>query len=251
MNVKPILIVAIIIHCIMISIGSHSEKLYPIDEASKNESFLKFRNDLIEAVERKDWEFLLDCIDDEILVQPGYESHLFYYMKMQKRDSIAVLKDWPSLKSTKSLRGKEFFEVMWSDPEPITGRTIWNQLKQVLELGGTFTDSTYKTFRAPYVWSAWPKGTDYDGAVIADSVFVYVNDYSPKIKDTLSYDLIYWPRRFLVGGTRARAKIIMSNGKSGYVQPGTVRDPLNYGAEFSYRNNRWLMCKFTIPPYPP
>ena len=46
--------------------GDQDIKLYPLDQAEQNSDFLEFRRRLIQAVEDKDLDFLLSCVDDSI-----------------------------------------------------------------------------------------------------------------------------------------------------------------------------------------
>src|SRR4051794_4851034 len=99
--------------------ASQARKLYPVDEGPKDPSFLAFRNQLIDAVKRRDHRFLLSHLDPHILTSP-----------------LAVL-------SGTGGRGIIRFKKQWHPDD--SESELWPQLIKILALGGSF-----KRGAAPY-----------------------------------------------------------------------------------------------------
>ena len=113
-------------------------KLYPVDEAHKDLSFKKFRAKLIQAIKRRDLQFLLNSLSDEIRVG--------FYRK-----------------------GKKGFIDYWGLASKANKSQVWHELGEILRLGGSFRDNP-KRFLAPYTFSNFSfenlnlpiEGTDAD-----------------------------------------------------------------------------------------
>lgn len=242
-----------------------SLKLYPIDEAYKNPSFVEFRERLHSAVARKDTSFLLGCISENISLGPDKDRcrkwSIRLAMKSMHIDSLKAQKGFAYLNSVDLSRGgKQLFISDWfvyrpPTPEPTTFSTpIWDYLGQILKLGGTFLDDKLTVFRAPYVWTRWPWDMDYDFAIIDSGVVMEpmkaYGEPDTASCDTLSYDLV---RLVLyggtVGGTPDPAVLIgTTDGKFGYVPRNKLRGPTDFGLELTFSKGKWWITRFAQFP---
>jgi hypothetical protein len=190
--------------------------LVPIDEADQNPDFKAFRDSLLAAVERKDLDFLLDHVDDQIRVSFGTD------------------------------QGKVDFVRFWKLNEQPEESRIWAELKEVLRLGGTFRGEERTSFTAPYLFNRFPKGFDeFLYAAIIDSV-VYLReepDSSSAVLDTLRYSIVkkasvFWTRE------DSWSRVETLSGIEGYVEGRSARSPLDFRANFTKKNSKWKMIFF-------
>ena len=94
-------------------------KLYPVDEASKDPSFLGFKARLLTAIQRRDSAFILSILSPKITSSFGGDG------------GIAEFTEW------------------WKLDRP--GSELWKTLGTVMALGGSFDGKD--TFSAPYTFS--------------------------------------------------------------------------------------------------
>src|SRR5215469_11392998 len=109
---------------------SQSRKLLPVDEAAKDPSFKAFRDALIDAVKRKDTQFVLEVVAPDILSDFGGGN------------------------------GIQNFKTKWRLGNAAESK-LWAELETILSMGGSFrVEDGKKSFWAPYVYSAWPDDLD-------------------------------------------------------------------------------------------
>ena len=192
-------------------------QLLPVDNASKDISFVRFREQLLNAVKAKDAAALLRMIDSNIHLSFGGQSGL------------------------KDLR------EMWK-PENRQSK-LWSELEWILTHGGDFRKEAPNTFWAPYVYSNWPEqGPDpFEYAAITEAdvtVYEKPDEGSDQIS-RLSYHLV-----LRLEGTHLRedrlpfVKITTPEGKTGYVKSDLVRSSIDYRAGFNNRDGRWRLSSF-------
>lgn len=242
-----------------------SSKLYPVDEAYKSSSFAEFREQLRSAVARKDTSFLLDCISENISLGPNKESlrkwSIKSTMKSMRIDSLKAQEGLAYLDEVDLSRGgKKLFIRQWIDHQPsmacptVYSTPIWDRLGQILELGGTFFDERLAVFRAPYVWTQWPWDKDYDYAIIDSNVvrepMKAYGEPDTALCDTLSYDLVGLVLyEIIVGGTPDPTVLIRTaDGKCGYVPREALRNPVDFGLEFTCSQGKWRITRFAVFP---
>lgn len=230
-------------------------KLYPVDEAHKNPSFEKFRDSLVEAIEKKDKKFLLDHIHENIALRPTRESLRAFYKKSNMKEEsqrggppdLSWLDEYvgPELFQGSA---KAHFEKQWFNNTRLDSLTIWEALGRVLRFGGSFTNDSCTTFHAPYTWSNWPADTPFQLAITGSDVYLYKYAFSrkPCILDTLSHDLVY-ATPLVVGGA-PMTKIRTADGVEGYVEHRYIGSPFSWGAEFRFINDQWFITEFTTIP---
>lgn len=248
------LVPSIIVFVLLCGDAENHPKLYPVDEASKNQSFLAFRDKLLAAVASKDREFLIDCTSLDVLTGPTKEGLVKKLAIVWGPDSASLVKKAPWLEdeSLYTRGGKWDFLATWfmrppgwvGGPRP----SIWSLLNDVLTKGGAFVDQDCTIFRAPYVWTAWPWSTDFFYAVTEQSAPLYADSSSTEAPiDTLSYDLLYrGHNEIIVGGPPSRfVNVRTAWGELGSIEAIYIRSPFGPKAEFRFIDGRWMMTRFT------
>lgn len=200
--------------------GPGDRKLYPIDEAIQNTDFEKFRDELVDAAQRRDLDFLKEHTDDNVRYTFG------------ENDTIeGFLREWH----------------LDSNPEE---SEFWGELIQVLELGGTFDGR--EGFTAPYVYSQFPEDIDaFQHVVIVDEkVKVYAQpDIKSEIQGTLTYSIVRLLEpdaqpRTEEGGSGLWLKVQTFSGHSGFILAKYARSPIGYRARWKNVNGTWRMVFF-------
>jgi len=199
--------------------ATQSRKLLPVDEAAKDPSFKAFRDMLIDAVKRKDTQFILS------VVAPNIENDFG------------------------GGNGIENFKAKWR-----LGKTadspLWAELDSILSMGGSFrVEEGKRSFWAPYVYSAWPDDFDCGEdaqcyAVTAEHVNVRREPASTApIVASLSYDIVKSKVEYDAksktpdGWTR----IMVPGGGAGYIATKFISSPIDYRAGFAKVRGKWLM----------
>ncbi len=189
-------------------------QLLPVDEASKDPSFLKFRSEMIRAVEAKNADALIAMLDSNIRLSFGGSGGLADFRK-----------DWkPQDKNS----------------------PLWSKLEWVLKHGGSFRN---KMFWAPYVYSNWPESGPEpfeNGVIVGDNVPVFEK------ADATSARIAALDHHFVkvIDGGHLRekspefVKIKTPSGKTGFVRSTQIRSQLDYRAGFEKRNGQWRMSTF-------
>jgi hypothetical protein len=196
--------------------SAHAGKLYPVDEAGKDRSFQIFRDRLLNAVQNRDQDFLLNIIAPDIFNSFGGDD------------------------------GKENFVRIWKPDRPDS--KIWRTLEDILTLGGNFSQDRQE-FWAPYIFAAFPDDKDAFSylAIVGENVNVRAQPrLDAPVLSKLSYDLVKKLDNLPVAeetpaGPRRWIKIATPQGRPGYVATRYARSPLDYRAGFKKINGRWLM----------
>lgn len=224
-NVTVIVLAAVPVLCHVVLKGQAPQKpalrpyavrkLYPVDQAVRDPSFLAFRKRLQRLVRERNAALLLAILDRQVVSSfgrgPGVEQFRQEYH--------------PELKPSR----------------------VWTTLRDVLSLGGSFrNDEGHREFVAPYVYSAFPEDLGDDeagyvyGAIIGRNVPVHARPSldSPNT-ETLSYDIVKWadapePEKPWTG-------IVTPKGRLGYVQTRYIRSPHDYRVSFRKVRGRWRM----------
>src|SRR5262249_41832416 len=129
-------------------------KVMPVDEGSKDPSFAAFRNQLQQAVERRDLKFLESVLDPEVKLSFGGDD------------------------------GLEGFRRVWDEEH-------WKELGKVLSMGGRFQGAG--EFVAPYTFTDFPHGMDpFESVIIlGENVPVYTRpDRASRVVGRLSHDAV-------------------------------------------------------------
>ena len=212
----------LLVGIVLASSGAEARKLYPVDEGVKDRSFRAFRRELLRAVRRRDYHYLLRHLDPHIVDNPFGEP----------------------------ITGIKQFEEELHPKDPKS--ELWPDLIQILSLGGTFkraepledgTGPRGREFVAPYVSSRWPDSLDPTEywAIIGKNVPVRRRpDAASPIVAVLSYDIVKVNEKDLTADGRW-VKVTTPRGKRGYVVGDRVRSAGDDEAHFARRHGKWVM----------
>ena len=194
--------------------ASNGRRLAPVDEASKDPSFLKFRGELLQAVDRKDAPHLLSILDPQI------------------RNSFG-----PG-------GGIDDFKEMWK-PERADSE-VWTELRFILTHGGAFKT---EGFVAPYIFSSLPDlqgvpGYDHEsyrfGAVFEDNVILRSQpDSTASPVARLSYHIVKSVDEADLPPDWMKAET--TDGMQGYLPRAVWRNVIDYRAIFTKQSGTWRM----------
>ena len=203
-------------------VAAQEVKLYPVDEAAKDASFKRFRDRLIEALQRRDRKYLL-AFPPRIMNSFGGN------------------------------QGVKGFVEQWKLNTP--NSRIWTELLTILSMGGSFEEKGQK-FYAPYVSSRWetiqgslPRSLDDAfccGAVIGTKVGMHSRpDPSAPVLAVLSYDVVEVDHGASVDAATGEdlpwVKIKTFRNQDGYVRKEQFRSPTDYRASFRKVRGRWRL----------
>ncbi len=189
-------------------------KLLPVDHAERDLSFYEFRQKMLQAIDQKEPEILMNMLDQRI---------------------------WVDHKK----RGMKHFLKLWQPESADT--ELWSVLGAVLNMGGTFVRSELGVqFCAPYVYTTFPDSLDpfgYGAVIKKRTVLKAGSSRSSRTISTLSYDLVKvhdWRSVSDSDGEHISnwIKVTSLNGQEGYVDKSDVRSPTDYAACFLYTNNK-------------
>lgn len=193
--------------------------LKPVDEASKDAAFLKFRTELIAAVEKKDEAALMKFVAADIRNSFGGDG------------------------------GTAEFKETWH-PEKADS-PVWAALSLTLSLGGSFLSKT--EFEAPYVASKFPESDSFD----AFDVVVVVKDGAvmraaakadAAVVRTLDHDILNAPNgpsKFQHEATADDWVEVSDVARNkGFVLLSDVRTAVDYRATFERKGGKWKLASF-------
>ena len=135
-------------------------KLLPVDEGATDATWPRFKAQLLDALARRDRQFILGIVDRGI-------------------------------RNTSGIDGAAEFNKLW-EPES-TASPLWAELRKVLFLGGVFVkrDGNVVEFCAPYVYYKWPENAAASGAITARETLLKARPAADSATLlTLAYDLV-------------------------------------------------------------
>jgi len=199
-------------------------KLNPVDEGQVVSSFRSFRKELLDIIKNKDVDGLMGILDNEI--------------KADFSNST----------------GKEAFKKKWNLDTKASKSLVWQELRNVVELGGTFENKDKTVFTAPYIFTSFPQGFDPKtyGAITGAGVRIRnAPSRGAKQIGTLSFDVVrLLPDNTPISEVVAKEKhvwkkIQMPNSQTiGYVFGKYLRTPNDYRASFERKGDTWKMFYF-------
>lgn len=196
---------------------------WPVDQAPANPDFLDFRKKLQMAIAQKDTQYLLEHVDDEI------------------KPSIA------------DGEGKDFFIEMWGLGENAQQSEIWNELDEILKLGGIFHEKELTSFSAPYVFQLDEMDMVTEELVIGSGVRLRKQPGSAgEVVSQLSYEVvklapINWDKpepvisEEIAGETHLWQKVITRANDTGFVYSKYLRSPIDMRVRFVQKPEGWRM----------
>src|SRR4051812_12881023 len=137
-------------------------KLLPVDEGATDATWPRFKARLIEALARRDQQFLLDLVDRKV-------------------------------RNTSGIEGQAEFKKLW---EPQSADSpLWTELPKLLFLGSVFVkrDAKSSELCAPYVYYKWPENAPGNptGAIVAKETLLKTDPAADsRTLAALSYDLV-------------------------------------------------------------
>lgn len=188
--------------------------LEPVDEGTSDPGFARFRNQLLQAIARRDTAYLLSVVPSDIRNTFGDDN------------------------------GRAAFSRMWRLGE--SDSEVWGVLEGVLRGGGRFqTGSGTRAFMAPYVYAAWPDEFDafeHVATTSDDAIARARPDSSAPALGVLPYRIVRigWPRSETEAG-EAWTEIELTDGRRAWVASADVYSPVGYRAIFQENDGRWLM----------
>lgn len=197
--------------------GAQDMKLPPVDEGSKDASWVSFKNRLLNALDKKDRKFVLGIIDKNI------------------RNSFD------------GTRGLAEFRKLWDFDAEDT--PLWRELSAALFLGSAYRkpEKGPTELCAPYVLPKWPDNTDPHayGAIIAKEVLVKTAPSGAAATlATLEYDLVAvadWDVADEAAEAKQRWVKVRIKAGEGYVPEEQIRSPIEHSACFVKGPNGWRL----------
>ncbi len=196
---------------------------WPVDEASKDPSFLAYRNTMIAIVKTRDTEAFLKLVDPDIHLSFGGDSG---HEAMRRRLNLSADDLSEEYKPQATRLRQEY----------------WDAIENVLGLGGRFRDGA---FVAPYMWQAKiPDNTDayHTYFVTGSSVLMRsAGNADAPIISRLSYNIVFndnWQE------DAAYQAISLPDGQKGYLSSQYLRSLIDYRASFIKENGKWQMVMF-------
>jgi len=196
-------------------------KLPPVDEGATDAVWPRFKARLLDALERRDRQFVLGILDRNI-------------------------------RNTSGTSGIAEFRKLW---EPDAAESpLWSQLSAVLFLGSVYVKRDAKTQElcAPYIYYRWPADApeSLNGAVIVKETLLKSNPSAAAATvATLSYDLVAVSSWEVADESKespqkwVKAK---AGSNEGFAPEEHVRSPLEYRACFVKAGERWRMTALEV-----
>ncbi len=197
-------------------------KLAPVDDGASDATWPRFKARLLEALARRDQQFLLDVVDRKIRNTSGI-------------DGVAEFKKLWELQSADS--------------------AVWTELPKLLFLGSVLVKRDAKTSElcAPYVYYKWPEnagGGNASGAIIAKETLLKAEPAADAVTiGALSYDLVAvidWEVADQNKDAPQKWVKLKAGSGEGYVPEEHVRSPLEYRACFVNNGARWRMTELEV-----
>jgi hypothetical protein len=202
--------------------ASHAQEraLELVDEGGKDASWTGFRKLLIGALERRDRQFVLSVLSQN--VRNGSDSP----------------------------RGIAEFRRQWlldADDSP-----LWSQLRSALSLGSAWLarEKKPRELCAPYVLGKWPDDVDpaRNGVIAAGEVLAKSEpSSSSETLATLSFHIVAvadWEVDDRDAGSKQKWVRIRVQERDGYVPEEQMRSPIEHAACFIRTENGWRLTVF-------
>jgi len=192
----------------------------PRDEGAADQSWTRFRDQLLHAVQQRDKKFVLGIVDRN--VRNGLERP----------------------------RGVEEFLRQW---EPDTDDSpLWRELPRALHLAAAYYQHEHmpRSLCAPYVLPQWPKNVDPqgNGAITARETSVRAGPSgSANILASLSYSIVRvtdWEVADSAAEVKQKWVRIRVQEQDGYIPEEHIRSPIEHLACFRKSEAGWRLTSF-------
>lgn len=202
-------------------------KVYPVDEGPQDAGFVAFRQNLLDAVERRDASAIRAIVAEDIRYSFGADG------------------------------AREGFLEEWGGDVPGgIGEALYRELGDVLRGGGVWQDAPGggRLFHAPYTSSAVDVEDPYTtGVITGEGVNVRsAPSTQGRILAQLSYETVPLPQGVTTDGATVTldgrdygwTPVELPGGQTGYVVDKYLRRPIGYRAWFEKLDGRWMMTSF-------
>jgi hypothetical protein len=207
---------------VTLALPAHGQerKLPPVDEASADASWIRFKKRLQAAIESRDKQFLLSILDRNIRNQ------------------------------SEKTRGIAEFRRQWELDTPDT--PVWHALQSALQLGSAYVrrEKGGRELCAPYVLGKWPEDVEpFKNAVVIakDSTMRAEPSNASAALGSLSYDIvpvIDWEVDDKAADTKQKWVRVRFRNREGYVPEEHVRSAIEQAACFMRSGDGWRMTGF-------
>lgn len=202
------------------SVSAQAVKLAPVDEASSDATWIRFRTRLIDALTSRDQKFVMGVIDRNV-------------------------------RNISAVRGVAEFRKLW---EPQSAESpLWTELPKLLFLGSAMVkQDKLNEVCAPYVHFKWPENAPFDAnaAIIAKEALVKSRpSLSASTLLTLSYDLVMVADWAVADDDKDGKQVwvaLQTPAGRGYLPEEQVRSPLEYRACFVKREGAWRLTGLEV-----
>lgn len=200
------------------------DKLYPVDEAPLDTSFFVFREQLKDAVQKKDIFFLLDKIDENIIIGEQLQGLSSFAQHWELTSEAAMLES-----------------------------SLWEVLDQLLHSGGVFNEFGNQ-FLAPYYFATYPEEerSAQAGLILGAGVRMRsAPELNSKILKNLTHDRVQIMETTAEQTTINEesfpwVKLRTKDQTEGYVWGKFVGQPLQAQLVFKKTNRGWKVVRLII-----
>ncbi len=204
---------------------SAEHKALPVDEAVSDASLLAFRNGLLQAIGRRDVEYVVKSATSDI--------HLSFGGHAGRNDFRNFL----------DISNRDYLTAELQRQAETNVEKYWNALEQVLRLGGQF--KTPDVFEAPYTWTfKLSDGSDPFSTYFVIKKDALLRDQPSKtgtIVHNLSYDIVT-----KVAGKQEAGfmQVKLASGQQGFVLVDNLRSRVDYRAIMGRVDGKWYITTF-------
>ncbi len=208
----------------MAAVDTISARIIPFDEAAKDKTFVDFRSQLLDAIAKRDVDFVVNQAAEDIKLGFGGNDGRTAFRKnltLSPDDLAAEYKH-------EADRRRERY---------------WDALEEVLRLGGKFTGES--TFEAPYTRAAdLPSDSDPYSTYLVISNNAALRDRPSKygtLVGLVSYEIV----TAIKGGEGTEfVKVKLSTGVQGFLHKDDLRSTVDYHAILRKVDGRWQLSVF-------
>jgi hypothetical protein len=220
MRIFTTLLLATMLATFIAHAHAQERKLPPVDEAAGDASWLRFKKQLVAAIERRDKQFLLSIIDRNIRNQDERQRGIANFRRQWELDT----NDSP----------------------------VWRELRTALQLGSAYMkrEKGPRELCAPYLLGRWPDDIEpvRHAVVIARDAQVQAEPSgSAPALGALSYDIVPvtdWEVDDRSSDAKQKWVKIRYRNRDGYIPEEQVRSSIEQAACFVKSANGWRMTAF-------
>ena len=201
-------------------VHAQERKLPPVDEAAGDASWLRFKKQLVDALDRHDKQFVLSILDKNIRNQDEKQRGIANFRRQWELDTA----DSP----------------------------LWRELRTALQLGSAYMrrEKNQRELCAPYLLGRWPDDIEpvRHGVVISRDAQVQVEPSNTAAAvGALSYDIVPvvdWEVDDKAPDAKQKWVKIRYRNRDGYIPEEQIRSPIEQAACFVKTASGWRMTAF-------